>query len=412
VSSDGTTQGAAAPVSGLRAHWGLDPAIVHLNHGSFGGCPRKVLATQSELRAELEWQPGAFYDSICARLDAARAALGAFIGAAPERLAFTTNVTFALNSAIDSAVGAAALSSGDEILITSHEYNATRRIAEDAARRAGARCVVAAIPFVGVDDDAVVAAVLAATSPRTRIAVLDHVTSQTALVLPIERLIRELDARGVDVVVDGAHAPGQVALDVEALAPAWYTGNCHKWLCAPKSAGFLWARADRRDATRCAIVSHGAGIEDPALRFHAEFDWPGTIDPTAALCVPAAIEHMASLVEGGWPEIRRRNHALALEARRVLCEALAIAPPCPDAMIGCMATLPLPEAGAFGDATARSALDRDPIRARLREAYGIEVPILSCDAHGGRLIRISAALYNEPGDYAALAAALRELLAG
>ncbi len=390
----------------LLSHWGLDPGVVHLNHASYGGCPRKVLAAQSALRDELERQPGAFFGELGDRLHVAREALGAFVGAAPERLAFTTNVTVALNSVI----GSLDLSPGDEILVTNHEYNATRQIAREVAHRAGARCLVAEVPFVGVDDDAVVEAVLAKTTPRTRAAVIDHVTSQTGLVMPVKRLIDALEARGIDVVVDGAHAPGMVDLDIEALSPAWYTGNCHKWLCAPKSAGFLWARADRLGRTRSAIVSHGAGVEDPPERFRAEFDWPGTIDPTAALSVPAAIDFIGSLVEGGWAEVRRRNHALAVEGRRLLCAALEIEAPCADSMLGCMATLPLPDAGPFGAATAQSALERDPVRAELLERFAIEVPVFRCDAHDGRLVRVSAALYNRLDDYAALAEALRTLL--
>lgn len=390
----------------LRAQWALDADIVHLNHASYGACPRKVLDIQTSIRDELERQPGAFYASIEERLHTAREMLGAFVGASPQRLAFTANVTVALNAAIQSIP----LASGDEIIVTTHEYNATRNIVAEHARRTGAACVVAEWPFVGSDDDVIVDAVLAKVSPRTRAVVLDHVTSQTGLILPIERLMAALGDRGIDVVVDGAHAPGMLDLDIEALAPAWYAGNCHKWLCAPKSAGFLWAREDRVATTRSAIVSHGAGVEDPARRFRAEFDWPGTVDPSAALAVPAAIDVMATLVAGAWPEIRDRGHALCIEGRRLLCEALEISPPCADSMLGCMATLPLPAAQGFGDATAQSALDRDPVRARLLDAYGIEVPVFRCDAHDGRLLRISAALYNTLDDYAALSAALRELL--
>jgi len=402
----GRDQNEAEASRTLRAQWTLDADVVHLNHASYGACPRKVLGVQTSIRDELERQPGAFYASIEARLRAAREALGAFVGASPERLAFTANATVALNAAVRSIP----LAPGDEIIVTNHEYNATRNVVVEHARHTGATCVVADWPFVGSDDDAIVDAVLAKVGPRTRAAVLDHVTSQTGLILPIERLIRALGERAIDVVVDGAHAPGMLDLDVEGLAPAWYAGNCHKWLCAPKSAGFLWAREDRVTTTRSAIVSHGAGVEDPARRFRAEFDWPGTVDPSAALAVPAAIDVMALLVDGGWPEIRRRGHALCLEGRRLLCEALEIPPPCAESMLGTMATLPLPPAPGFGDATARSALDRDPLRARLLDAYGIEVPVFRCDAHDGRLVRISAALYNTLDDYTALASALRELL--
>ena len=395
-----------SPETLIRSQWALDPAVVHLNHGSFGACPRKVLAVQSDLRDELEWQPGAFFGAIDERLAVARQSLGAFVGADPEGLAFATNVTGALNSVL----GSVDLGPGEEILITSHEYNATRNIALRTAERSGARCVVAQLPFLGLDEVRIVEGIMAAVTERTRVAIVDHVTSQTGLVFPIARIIRELEARGVDVVVDGAHAPGMLDLDIGALAPAWYTANCHKWICAPKSAGFLWARADKRASTRSAIVSHGAGVEDGEARFRAEFDWPGTVDPTAALSVPAAIEFVDELFDGGWNEARARNHALCVVGRRVLCEALEIDPPCADALIGSMATLPLPDHAQPGDGEVKSALDGDPLRSRLLEEAGIEVPVLACDAHTGRLIRVSATLYNTIEDFEALAAALRRML--
>lgn len=390
----------------LRDHWALDPAVIHLNHGSFGACPRKVLAAQSALRDELERQPGAFFTSVGARIAVARRALGAFVGADPNALAFTPNVTFALNSAI----GSSALGEGDELLVTNHEYNATRQIALAAARRAGARCTVAELPFVGADRGSLVEGVLSAVTPRTRVAVLDHVTSQTGLVLPLAELVPELEARDIAVIVDGAHAPGMIELDIEALAPSWYTGNCHKWLCAPKSAGFLWAREDVIERTRSAIVSHGAGVAEPRARFRLEFDWPGTVDPTAALSVPAALDFMGGLLPGGWEALRARNHALCVAGRRVLCEALEIEAPFSDDLVGSMAALPLPAGPGATDAAARSALDRDPLRALLLEHDAIEVPVLACDAHPGRLIRVSAAAYNAPEDFEALARALRRHL--
>lgn len=398
-----------APGATSAAEWRLDPDVVHLNHASYGACPTKVLAHQQALRDELEWQPGAFYAGIAGRLQAAREVLGRFVGASPERLAFTTNVTHALNSAI----GSLPMSVGDDIVITDHEYNATRQVVLERARETGATCSVAHIPFIGVDEDAVVAAVLDAVTPRTRFAVIDHVTSQTGLVLPIERLVSELHARDIEVVVDGAHAPGMLDLDIESIGAAWYAGNCHKWLCAPKSAGFLYARADSIETTRSAIVSHGAGVtDDPGRRFREEFDWPGTVDPTAALSVPCATQVLESLEDNGWPGVRRRNHALCIEGRTIVCDALQIAPPCDASMLGCMATLPLPDHVAFGASNARSALDRDPLRARLLDEFGIEVPVFRCDAHDGRLMRISAALYNARTDYERLASALTSILQG
>jgi isopenicillin-N epimerase len=256
----------------------------------------------------------------------------------------------------------------------------------------------------------VIAAVLEATGPRTRLAVLDHVTSQTGLVLPIEQLVRELHARGIEVLVDGAHAPGMLPLDLRALGAEYYAGNCHKWLCAPKGAGFLFVRRDRQEKVHPTVTSHGANAPVPEgnRRFRAEFDWTGTDDPTPALCVPESIRFVATLAPGGWPEIRERNRGLALEARRILAAGLGSALPCPDEMIGSLATLAVPDSAALPPVQATSALTLDPLHDAL-SARGIQVPVLTCPAHPGRLLRVSAALYNERADYERLAAALREL---
>jgi len=256
----------------------------------------------------------------------------------------------------------------------------------------------------------VVAAVLEGVGPRTRLAVLDHVTSPTGLVFPIERLARELRERDVELLVDGAHAPGMLALDLRSLGAAYYAGNCHKWICAPKGAGFLFVRRDCQAGVRPAVISHGANapVQPGNPRFRAEFDWTGTDDPTPALCVPEALRFLATLAPGGWPEIRERNRVLALEARRILAGALGTALPCPDAMLGSLATLPVPETAPFPPVEATSALAPDPLHDALRR-LGLQAPVVSCPAHPGRLLRVSAALYNERADYERLAGALVEL---
>jgi isopenicillin-N epimerase len=237
---------------------------------------------------------------------------------------------------------------------------------------------------------------------------LDHVTSPTGLVLPVERLVRELSARGVETLIDGAHAPGMIDLDLGTLGATYYTGNCHKWLCAPKGAGFLYVQADRQAKVRPVVISHGANTPRPGRsRFHDEFDWTGTADPTPFLCVPVALEAMAALVEGGWEEIRRRNRELAFAARRILAEALGVAPPAPEEMIATLVSFPLPD-GASAEPPS-SPLYADALQDELLARYRIEVPVVPWPAPPRRLIRISAQLYNSEDEYRKLGEALREL---
>ena len=392
--------------------WRLDPAVTFLNHGSFGACPDAVLATQRDLRDRLERQPVAFLDrDLPALLAEARARLGAFLGTDPDGLAFVPNATTGVNAVLRSL----RFDPGDELLTGDHEYNAVLNALAAVARRDGARVVVARLPFPTAGPDEVVERILAVVTPRTRLAVLSHITSPTALLLPIERLVRELDARGVDTLVDGAHAPGMVPLGLDALGAAYYTGNGHKWLCGPKGAAFLWVRADRRAAIHPPIVSHGANDPrtDPS-RYRLEFDWVGTTDPTPALTLPFAIDWMAAQVPGGWPEIMAANHALAVRARDTLAAALGVAPPAPDAMLGSMASLPLP--GVATDAAARALHDA------LIDEDGIEVPIPTWPVRAARrdpedppsigLVRISAQRYVDDADIDRLASALARRVPG
>lgn len=389
----------------LRHHWSLDPRITFLNHGSFGACPARVLGYQQELRERLEAEPVRFFVRECpGLLEAARAALASFLGADPEELAFVTNATTGVNTVLRSWT----FSSGDELLTTDHEYNACRNVLDHVAAAAGARVVVARIPFPCPGPGAVLDALLAAATPRTRFLLVDHVTSPTGLVFPIERIAAAFRSRGVEVLVDGAHAPGMVPLDLRALGDVFYTGNAHKWLCAPKGAAFLRVPRAHQPRIRPQVISHGANTPPvERSRFRLEFDWTGTGDPTPFLAVPEALRFMASLVPGGWPEVMRRNRALALEGRRILSGALDVPPAAPEEMIGSLAAVPLPPAP---EDTAPDAFHTDPLQDRLYEDHAIEVPIVPWPAPGRRLVRISAQLYNDRADYERLAAALRRLL--
>lgn len=375
--------------------WRLDPAVTFLNHGSYGACPAVVLDRQAELRAELEREPVDFLSTrLPARLNAAREELGAFLGANPGNLVFVPNATTGVNAVLRSLQ----FSAGDEILVTTHTYAACRKTVDFITSRTGARAVVAPIPFPVTSDADLVDPILSRVTPRTKLALLDHVTSPTALVFPVATLVAQLRERGVETLIDGAHAPGMVPLALEALGVAYYTGNAHKWLCAPKGAAFLYARRDRHADLHPLTISHAY----PG-GFRPEFDWTGTADPTPYLCIPEAVRYLGSLLPGGWPELMARNHALALGAREVLLERFGLGPPCPESMVGSLASVPLPTP-APGSPAAR--LDSDALCEWIR-ARGVRTWTY---AHPVPLVRISAQLYNDIGQFRRLADLLAEAL--
>jgi len=389
--------------SKFRRHWLLAPGITFLNHGSFGACPKKVLEIQAGLRRRMEAEPVQFlwrrYEE---RLEPSRRELARFLGARSRDLVFVTNATSAVN-----AVGRSIrFRPGDEILTTNQDYNACRNALIEVARHSGARVRLAKIPFPIKNPGQVTEAILRAVTPRTRLAMVDHITSSTALVFPIAQIVRELEARGIDTLVDGAHAPGMVELNLGRLRPAYYTGNLHKWVCAPKGAAFFWVREDKQARVQPAVVSHGNNTPRTGYpEFQDRFDWAGTFDPTAWFCVGEAVRFMEGLFPDGWKEIRERNHQLAVLARRLLCERLGVEPPCPEEMLGAMATLPLPE--SFQGRPKRGKIDVEQLR--LYDDFGIEVPFMRMGKPPRRYFRVCAQLYNSIADYDRLAASLLRL---
>jgi isopenicillin-N epimerase len=394
------------PASDSR-HWLLDPKIAFLNHGSFGSCPKAVLDYQNEMRVRLERRPVHFLvRELEALMDQARDALARFVGADTEDLVFVPNSTTGVNAVLRSLT----FGSGDELLVTNQEYNACRNAVDFVAERSGAKVVVVNVPFPIRSADEVVSAIVSQVTPRTKLALIDHVVSQTGLVMPMEKIVKALAERGVDALVDGAHAPGMVPLDLKKLGAAYYTGNCHKWLCAPKGAGLLYVRRGKQNLIRPLVISHGANSpRKDRSRFLIEFGWTGTWDPSAQLSVAEALRYVGSLMKGGWSEVMRRNRELALAGRKVLCAALGVAEPCPEEFIGSMAAVPLPDA-LPGEEPAAPFYEF-PLQDRLRNNHNIEVPIMPWPKRTTRLVRISAQVYNSLPQYELLGRALVEELA-
>jgi isopenicillin-N epimerase len=376
-------------------YWQLDPDLKFLNHGSFGACPIPILEYQQQIRSQMETQPVRFFNrELEPLLDSARIKLGNFLGANPEDLAFIPNATTGVNTILRSL----SFNSGDEILITNHEYNACRNAVEFVAQRTGAKVKVAQIPFPLQSVAQVVDAIVNHVSKATKLVLIDHVTSPTALVLPLNAIVRELNRQGIDTLVDGAHAPGFISLNLQEIGATFYTGNCHKWLFSPKGAAFLYVKPQKQSQIRPLSISHGANsLRTDRKSFRLEFDWMGTDDPTAYLCVPKAIDWVESLLANGWQELRLKNRNLVLEARKIIANKLELDLPCPDEMIGSMASIPL------NTIVTEDNLSAELLQAELLTQFKIEIPIIPFPQINDKIMRISAQIYNNLDEYIYLA---------
>lgn len=368
----------------IRREWRLDPDFLTVNHGSFGATPLAVLAAQDEWRRRLEAQPTRFMrNELPQALRLAAGKLAGFLGAAGEDVVFVDNATTGCNAVLRSL----AFKPGDEILVLDHVYGAVRNTVIHVAKHSGARMVEAAIPFPNPTEDGILAAIKAKLNRNTRLAVFDHITSHSALVLPIGKMVAACRAAGVPVLVDGAHGPGQVTIDLNALGADWYSGNCHKWLNAPKGCAFLWARKDRQRDIHPVTISHGYG-----KGFTAEFDWTGTRDHSAYLAVDAAIDFHQRL---GGPALRRRNAELAHEAAVLIARRLGTETAAGSGFHAAMQLVRLPVAGP---ATPDNAF---ALRSRMLDEFSTDVPLHPLA--GKFWIRVSAQAYNELDDFAQLA---------
>jgi isopenicillin-N epimerase len=384
----------------MLQHWWLDPDGVYLNHGTFGATPRRVLDAQQALRQTIERHPARFLARELMSLKpeppaqptllrAAAERVGTFLGARGDDIVFVDNASSGVNAVLRSV----RLRPGDEILLLDQGYGAVARQAAFVAREQGARVVTVRLPFPIDDASRCVAALEAALTPRTRIAVIDHVCSDTALLLPLAEMAALCRAHGVPVLADGAHAPGAIDVDIGALGVDWYVANLHKWAFAPRACGLLWAAPERRDGLHPNVISWGLDVG-----WHQEFEWTGTRDPTPFLCAPHGIAFITDFL--GTQAMREHNHHLAWQAARMLCERWDLPWTTPESMVGCMVTVPLPE-GLGGHAAAAARL-KDWLLFERR----IELNIVARDE---RLwARVAIQVYNEIGDVERFADAVDE----
>lgn len=378
----------------MRELFLLDPDLVFLNHGSFGACPLEVLDVQQRWQREMERNPVAFLGRRSAELlFQARAQLGLVLGARGEDLVFVPNATTGVNTVAASFP----LQPGDEVLSTNLEYGACEAAWERACALRGAHFRRVAIPWP-YERESVVPALMAAVNARTRLIYLSHITSTTAVILPVASVCQAARERGIATLIDGAHAPGQIDVNLDAIGADFYVGNCHKWMCAPKGSGFLHARPERQPMLDASVISWGyapgtgghSGFE--AYLGHSPFErrlqWQGTRDLSAWLSVPAAIEFQQ---RHDWPAVRARCHALAAQTQQALLHRHGLEPPASDSDWAQMVAIPVP------------VQDPDRLRRQLFEASGIEIPVTT---HGGQVfVRLSVQGYNTPSDMACLLAA-------
>ena len=388
----------------LAGHWILDPETCFLNHGSFGATPLSVLEEQSRLRNLIESDPVRFFErNYIPLMKAAIGGLSEFMNANPEGLVFVKNTTEGVNTVLRSLD----LTPGDEIIVTNHSYQACWNAVDFVTERSDAKTVVVDIPFRVKNEEEIIDLIMDKVTGNTVLAMIDTVTSATGLRMPFEKLVRNLQGVGLDVLLDAAHGPGIVPLDLKAMDVAYCTGNCHKWICTPKGSAFLHIREDRKGFVKPLSISHGYSFDGTDQeKFEYEFGWPGTQDPTAWLCIPHAIDFLGGLVDGGWQEIMEHNTALAIQGREILCGALGTSPPVPDSMVSSIAAVEMPDEGDVGP----MSLEGDPFHNFLLDEFGIQVPVFPWKHHNKRYIRISAQLYNHVEEYEFLADCLSRSL--
>ena len=402
--------------------WGLSSAVLHLNHGSFGLCPQPVAAYQKELRAYIDTDPDKFFFTEAEdRLRQAKIPLAKMLHTSAENIVWVRNATSGINAALKSL----SFKKGDEILITDHIYNACKNVVDYVCEVSGAHSTVVSLPFPLMSETQLAEALISQLKSETKIVMLDHLTSATALVLPLHLILPELRKRGIESLIDGAHAPGQIPVNLDLLGATYYTGNCHKWLFSPRGAAFLYVDPTRQDKIHPSVISHGSNDNNPRISsFQRRFKWPGTDDLTSLLSVPRAMKIPEEIGFADWNGLMARNHKLACDAREMLCKELKVSKPCPDLMLGAMAAVALPERmnSFIEKLQAPTNIPAEAVHLThffdeprwrlwhfLHEQHGISTVVNTIPGDPRYFLRISAQAYNTVEDYVRLARVLSEI---
>lgn len=383
--------------------WSIRPDILYLDNGAFGSCPLEISKKQQEIRQEIEENPHDFFErNFLPSWNRSREALSKFINADTLGLVVLPGATHGMNVVIQ----ALKFKAGDEILTTNHAYSSVRLMLEQVAKRDDACIVVVNIPWMVASEQILLQNLLSHVTERTRLAVIDHIPSRSGLVFPIKQIVSEFESRNIDTLVDGAHVPGMLPLDVKDINAAYYVANCHKWMCTPRGVGFLHIREDKVQNIKPLIIARSPHVSKKSSHSTLEhgFTWFGTSDPSAVLCLPSSIEFLKKVVPGGHDGLVKRNHKLAILARRIVCRALGIPIPCPDNVIGSMATIPLPDSPGPEQEGMLS------IQQMLWEKHKIVIPVYSYPSYPKRVIRLSVQAYNHLDQYLRLADCLRAVL--
>lgn len=392
------------PYSIHEKHWNHDKNIVFLNHGSFGSCPNAILDLQTQIRTRTELDPiRELVSNFESNYNENKIALAQFVSCNPNDLVLMKNTTSGANTILNSLT----FNEGDEILTHSHAYGACINVLKHYAEKKNCKLVIAEIPFPISSEDEIFTAILNLVSTKTKFVLLDHVTSATGIIFPVEKLTKEIESRGIEVLIDGAHAPGMIDLNIDSLGASYYIGNCHKWVCSPRGSALLHVRKDKQSKIHPLQISHYNDLhEGTDAHWSAQFVWPGTDDYSTYLLLKDSIHYMENIF-GSWEALRKQNRTLCLEARKMICEKLNIEIPTPDSMIGHLASMPVQYNAKAPDKFFNM---NTSLKLQLMDEYKIQIPVFYFDKKNPKLLlRISVQAYNSMEQFEYLSECMRKI---